>query len=173
MAKPTCTITYVADRGLGHVGEADLARHPAEIHRAHAENAAVVGDRGDLAGDARDTCGLRPPEPRRGHRGLSESEAAVVGGNLMVNQCLEPRALEPLHGAFQEEKILPDAAAERDLIQPGRFAQPQARIRDHRGDAVVEARGDEIDRDAARGCPPPPRAATGAASIVVSPMSNA
>lgn len=55
----------------------------------------------------------------------------------------EAGGAQPLDGAFEQQRVLEDAAGQRDGGQPGGLAQGDAGAADGGGDAVVEASGDD------------------------------
>ena len=60
MAKPTCTIVVLADLQVGHVGQADLLAHAAEVDGAHRPCRRPPNARRRVRG-SRGTCQLPPP----------------------------------------------------------------------------------------------------------------
>src|SRR5262249_29050092 len=77
-----------------------------------------------------------------GAGGLTEADTAVVRRDVTVPQHAEAVGLESLDTALHEERVLENAARQRDGAESGALASLATAGHDRVDDAVVESRGD-------------------------------
>ena len=76
---------------------------------------------------------------------LAQREAAVVGGDAVVDENFEAAVAQQTHRMREKAKILKCSAAEADPFQSGRLAQALAGIEHDMSHREVESRGDFAD----------------------------
>ena len=77
-----------------------------------------------------------------GGEGLAEAEAAVVGGDLPMDEGAEAAGLEVVFGEGEEEGVLEDAAAEGDGGKAGLLPGAVAGVGEEGGEVSVEGVGE-------------------------------
>ncbi len=84
------------------------------------------------------------------HDRLAEADAAVVARDAGVRQHREAARLQAGDRSPQEQQVLEDPAGKGNRAEAVLLAQEHAPVLDERGQAVVEAGGDDLPRHACR-----------------------